>query len=89
MKSYLISADVTIGSVMTVTAKNESEARAVAAANLFTALGKEPMFDKKVFVLNERVDAVTINECESFPHCPVTENRKKDIEFEPIEFFSD
>ncbi len=89
MRDYCFTANVRIKNRLVVSADSEDEARALAAANLFTVFDAVPLFDDEVCIADEIVESVEIEE-DSF--CPMMKSSSifcGEEEYEPEEYFSD
>lgn len=89
MRDYCFTANVRIKNRLVVSADSEDEARALAAANLFTVFDAVPLFADEVCIADEIVESVEIEEdscCPmmkpAFPYCGMDDR-------EPEEYFSD
>lgn len=89
MRDYCFTANVRIKNRLVVSADSEDEARALAAANLFTLFEAVPLFDDEVCIVDEIVESVDFAE----EHDDLIEESKSlfgdDNDYEPEEYFSD
>ena len=88
---YLVFAEVSIKNTLAVKADSESEARAKAAATLFTVLDNDPMFPENVIVLDTEVESVNVTDTDA--NTGFSEeffnDDDDDYDYEPPDYFSD